>query len=95
MVKVEYLLCNDEGKFNGCHQCSNGTAGAYTLLSHSHPSLALPDLAPRAEGNPLSTRFHWKSPMHEVMWSWLQAGETRWDFLLDVPPATGRTPSGH
>ena len=29
--------------------------------------LALPDLAPRAEGNPLSTRFHWKSPMHEVI----------------------------
>ena len=29
--------------------------------------LVLPDLAPRAEGNPLSTRFHWNSPMHEVM----------------------------
>ena len=55
--------------------------------------LALPDLAPRAEGNPLSTRFHWKSPMHEVMWSWLQAGESPWDFpyqMYPQPPARPR-----
>ena len=38
MVKGEYLLCNDKGSFNGCHQCSNGTSGAYTLPSHSQLS---------------------------------------------------------
>ena len=41
--------------------------------------LALPDEGPRTEGNPLSTRFHWRGPIHQYMWSWVQQRESPWD----------------
>ena len=37
--------------------------------------LALPDEAPGVEGNPLSTRFHWRAPLHIYLWRDLQHGE--------------------
>ena len=37
--------------------------------------LALPDEAPAAEGNPMSTRFHWRAPLHQYLWRDLQQGE--------------------
>ena len=37
--------------------------------------LALPDEAPAAEGNPLSTRLHWRAPLHQYLWRDLQQGE--------------------
>ena len=37
--------------------------------------LALPDEAPGAEGNPMSTRFHWPAPLHQYLWRDLQQGE--------------------
>ena len=37
--------------------------------------LALPDEAPGAEGNPMSTRFHWQAPLHQYLWRDLQQGE--------------------
>ena len=37
--------------------------------------LALPDEAPGAEGNPMSTRFHWRAPLHQYLWRDLQQGE--------------------
>ena len=37
--------------------------------------LALPDEAPAAEGNPMSTRFHWRAPLHQNLWRDLQQGE--------------------
>ena len=37
--------------------------------------LALPDKALRAEGNPMSTRFHWRAPLHQYLWRDLQQGE--------------------
>ena len=37
--------------------------------------LALPDEAPGAEGNPMSTRFHWRAPLHQYLWRELQQGE--------------------
>ena len=55
--------------------------------------LALPDRRPQAAGNPLSTRFHWRGPMHETMWQWLQQGESPWDVPFQVypqPPARPR-----
>ena len=30
--------------------------------------LALPEEAPGAEGNPMSTRFHWRAPLHQYLW---------------------------
>ena len=36
--------------------------------------LALPDEAPGAEGNPMSTRFHWRAPLHQYLWRDLQQG---------------------
>ena len=37
--------------------------------------LALPDEAPGVEGNPMSTRFHWRAPLHQYLWRDLQHGE--------------------
>ena len=37
--------------------------------------LALSDEAPAAEGNPMSTRFHWRAPLHQYLWRDLQQGE--------------------
>ena len=37
--------------------------------------LALPEEAPVAEGNPMSTRFHWPAPLHQNLWQDLQHGE--------------------
>ena len=37
--------------------------------------LALPDEAPGAEGNHMSTRFHWRAPLHQYLWRDLQHGE--------------------
>ena len=37
--------------------------------------LALPDEAPGAEGNPMSTRFRWRVPLHQYLWRDLQQGE--------------------
>ena len=37
--------------------------------------LALPDEAPAAEGNPMSTSFHWRAPLHQHLWRDLQQGE--------------------
>ena len=37
--------------------------------------LALPDEAPGAEGNHMSTRFHWRAPLHQYLWRDLQQGE--------------------
>ena len=37
--------------------------------------LAVPDEAPGAEGNPMSTRFHWRAPLHHYLWRDLQQGE--------------------
>ena len=37
--------------------------------------LALLDEAPGAEGNPMSTRFHWRAPLHQYLWRDLQQGE--------------------
>ena len=37
--------------------------------------LALPDEAPGAEGNPMSTHFHWPAPLHQYLWRDLQQGE--------------------
>ena len=37
--------------------------------------LALPDEAPGAEGNPMSTRFHWRVPLYQFLWRDLQHGE--------------------
>ena len=50
--------------------------------------LALPDDAPRSEGNPLSNRFHWRGPMHGAMRAWLQTGESP----LDCPFQMFRQP---
>ena len=51
--------------------------------------LALPDEGPRAEGNPLSTRFHWRGPIHQNLWSWVLQGESPWNkpFHLYPQPA--------
>ena len=54
--------------------------------------LALPDEGPRAEGNPLSTRFHWRAPMHQYMWSWVQHGESPWDRSFQVHPQPPHRP---
>ena len=37
--------------------------------------LALPDEAPGAERNPMSTRFYWRAPLHQYLWRDLQQGE--------------------
>ena len=37
--------------------------------------LALPDEAPGAEGNPMSTGFHWRAPLHQYLWRNLQQEE--------------------
>ena len=37
--------------------------------------LALPDEASGAEGNPMSTRFHWRAPLQQYFWRDLQQGE--------------------
>ena len=37
--------------------------------------LALPDEAPGAEGNPISTRFLWRAPLHQYIWRDLQQGD--------------------
>ena len=37
--------------------------------------LALPDEAPGAEGNPMSTRIHRRAPLHQYLWRDLQQGE--------------------
>ena len=37
--------------------------------------VALPDEAPGAKGNPMSTRFHWRAPLHQYLWRDLQQGE--------------------
>ena len=37
--------------------------------------LALPDEAPGVEGNPMSSRFHWRAPLHQYLWRDLQHGE--------------------
>ena len=37
--------------------------------------LALPDEAPGVEGNPMSTRFHRRAPLHQYLWRDLQHGE--------------------
>ena len=34
--------------------------------------LALPDEAPGVEGYPMSTRFHWRAPLHQYLWRDLQ-----------------------
>ena len=54
--------------------------------------LALPDEGPRAEGNPLSTRFHRKGPMHQYMWGWVQHGESPWDRSFQVYPQPPHRP---
>ena len=37
--------------------------------------LALPDEAPGVEGNTMTTRFHWRAPLHQYLWRDLQHGE--------------------
>ena len=37
--------------------------------------LVFPDKAPGAEGNPMSTRFHWRAPLHQNLWRDHQQGE--------------------
>ena len=37
--------------------------------------LALPGEAPGVEGNPMSTRFHWRAPLLQNLWRDLQHGE--------------------
>ena len=41
--------------------------------------LTFPDKSPRVEGNPFSTQFHWKCPVSQHMWSWVQHGESPFD----------------
>ena len=37
--------------------------------------LALPDEGPGIDGNPLCSRYHWRSPLHQVLWRELLQGE--------------------
>ena len=55
---------------------------------------ALPDEGPRAKGNPLSTRFYLRGPMHQQMWSWVQRGECAWDRPFEVYPQPPHRPCG-
>ena len=48
--------------------------------------LALPDEAPRVEGNPMSTRFHWRAPLHQYRWRDLQQGEIPGTFRFQLYP---------
>ena len=55
---------------------------------------ALPDEGPRAKGNPLSTRFYLRGPMHQQMWSWVHGGECAWDRPFEVYPQPPHRPCG-
>ena len=54
--------------------------------------LALQDDAPQAAGNPITTRFHWRGPMHTTNWAELQKEEIPGSEHYQVYPQPPRRP---
>ena len=54
--------------------------------------LALKDDAPQASGNPMSTRYHWRGPMHTAIWAELQREEVPGAEHYQVYPQPPRRP---
>ena len=54
--------------------------------------LALADDAPQAAGHPMSTRYHWRGPMHTTIWAELQREEIPGAEHYQVYPQPPRRP---
>ena len=54
--------------------------------------LSLKDDAPQASSNPMSTRYHWRGPMHTTIWAELQREEVPGAEQYQVYPQPPRRP---